>query len=765
MNNNKFTSGNEYCLRKLFENNTKIIIPDLQRDYCWGDNAYVVSSDKKPRELVSGFINNIVELYNENKELKTTLGLIYGYEQPHNHIQICDGQQRLTTLFLLLGYINIKTEGAFSDYIISQKEMNDDYEPHLQYAIRESTLYFLSDLSKNIFIERKTNIGDIKQASWYFNEYEQDASIQSMIAALVTIDKYFENLELDYEALGIFILDNLRVLYYDMENRSRGEETYVIINTTGEPLSASENIKPILLGKLSLDKITEYSNQWEEREDWFWQNKGNDKTADIGMQEFFVWYWQIGLIQENSWIGEKKIPLNPKDLFLNPPKRLTENVNEEKPSIANYIKFKELDNLHKYFKGLKELVKKISDSNSTNSTELQQLLLSISQKKNNTTLDNEPAVWNWLRHAELDIVLPLITLVAESKNQECKMLYPFMRRLRKNRYDSIWGKNGNEQSRRGKNYMDWRYLIQIINQTTDDNLLTVDVNTLNISKIPNVNMPEWYNDDERKKDVLRSRLPQIDEMENMENNEFLMGDLTPLWQTKEIEGKELEVGTILKRWELLKKICNSLDESTDDDVQFSNWFRLYRLVSGLIELHHIDYCTWDLEGCYYSMKPDTPWWIESKEIGNLIESENPISYIKEYVKNKTESFIRNPSDCKELVISWVTIKTIQAEKGEYLINLRNDRAISAFLDIKKNYIVPMEEFHWGNVICGYSYNYTVSPARDKDNWDTKSNLDSPITSLAFIENYYNRAKDVIDNETICKGDEEVRSLIEDFFCE
>ena len=57
-------------------------------------------------------------------------------------------------------------------------------------------------------------------------------------------------------------------------------------------------------------------------------------TADIGMQEFFVWYWQIGLIQENSWIGENKIPLNPKDLFLNAPKRLTENVNEVKLSIG-----------------------------------------------------------------------------------------------------------------------------------------------------------------------------------------------------------------------------------------------------------------------------------------------------------------------------------------------------------------------------------------------------------------------------------------------
>lgn len=757
MNNNKLTSGNEYCLRELFGNNTKIIIPDLQRDYCWGDNAYVVSSDKKPRELVSGFINNIVELYKENKELKTTLGLIYGYEQPHNHIQICDGQQRLTTLFLLVGYINIRTQGAFNNYIISEEEMNDDYEPHLQYAIRESTLYFLSDLSKNIFIERKTNISDIKQTSWYFNEYEQDASIQSMIAALTTIDKYFENLELDYETLGNFILNNLKVLYYDMENRSRGEETYVIINTTGEPLSASENIKPILLGKLSQDKKTKYSNQWEEREDWFWQNKGKDKSADIGMHEFFVWYWQIGLMQENSWIGDNKMPLNPKELFLNAPKRLTESVNEVKFSAVNYTKFKDLDNLNKYFKALQKLVEEIC-----NSTKLQQLLLSISQKKNNV-LDNNPAVWNWLRHAELDIVLPLITLIAE---HGCKMLYPFARRLRKNRYDSIWGKRGNEQSRRGKNYIDWRYLVQIINQTTDDNLMTVDTNTLNISKIPNVNLPEWYNDDEQKKDLLKeipdNQLPSIEEMED---NEYLMGDLIPLWQTKNMDDKGLETEAILKRWNLLKEICDSLDnKSAVANAQFSNWFRLYRLVSGMINVHHIDYCKWNFEGCYYSMKPDTPWWIESKEINNLMECDAPIHYMKEYIKDKIKSFIYEPSDHKELIISWITIKTFQADKENFLINLWNDRAISAFLDLEKNYIIPMDTFHWGNVLCGYSYSNAISiyPARDQNNWEKKSNLDSPITSLSFIANYYNRTEDVINMETILNGDIQIKSLIDNY---
>lgn len=63
-----FISGNEYCLQELFGNDTKIIIPDLQRDYCWGDNAYTSSIDKKPRELVSYFVRNIMELYEEDRK-------------------------------------------------------------------------------------------------------------------------------------------------------------------------------------------------------------------------------------------------------------------------------------------------------------------------------------------------------------------------------------------------------------------------------------------------------------------------------------------------------------------------------------------------------------------------------------------------------------------------------------------------------------------------------------------------------------------------
>lgn len=745
-----FISGNEYSLQELFGNDTKIIIPDLQRDYCWGDNAYTSSRDRKPRELVSDFVKNIMELYEEDREKIVTLGLVYGYEQPHNHIQICDGQQRLTTLFLLLGFVNMNSQGKFNDYIISKKEMQDDYEPHLQYAIRESTLYFLSDLAKKVFIDHSTYVTQIAEADWYFNEYDQDASIQSMIAALETINSFFSAYQdFDYESFGEFLLRNLRVLYYDMENRSRGEETYVVINTTGEPLSATENIKPILLGNASFtdDERETYSRQWEEREDWFWQNRGDDKIADEGMYEFFMWYWQIGLLQENRWRDGHRLPLDIRELFISGPKKTTENAESENPDISNYNKFRSLDNLNKYFNALKSLVREIL------STPALQKTLSSTMKKNDIPFDSQANTWKWLRASDSDIVLPLISFMAENGNTS--LLPEFVKRLRKNHFDGIWAKNGNEQSRRGKNYMDWRYIIQIINQTTDADLLKADIATLDLSKIPNTNIPVWYNEDERQKEILASQSIPVEEMED---NEFLMGDLTPLWSESSTPD------TVRKRWETLKRICNVFDmDKAVNDIAFSNWFRLYRLTAGLVEYGHIDYCLWTFEGIYYSRKPNSPWWIESHAIERLMEQDRPLTFMKDAVRQKAKSFIHKPSTHQELLLGWMTIKTILADKGDYLINYWNERALSAYIEMKDNYIYQTDEFHWGNVMCGYSYKYAVFPARNEGNWNNQGNLDSPLLSRPFIPDYYHRNKNIDDWKEIYAIDIQIKDILDAFF--
>ena len=755
-----FISGNEYSLSDLFGGDTKVIIPDLQRDYCWGDKAVVDVKTKKTRELVTDFVKNIIDLFENESNTILTMGLVYGYEQPHNHIQICDGQQRLTTLFLLMGVINTKAGGYFDDYIISREERNDDFEPHLQYAIRESTLYFLSDLARNVFISHNTSIQDIKSSNWYFNEYDFDASIQSMISALQRIDDALkDNDHIDFVDFGKFVLNNLKVLYYDMENRSRGEETYVVINTTGEPLSSTENIKPILLGRSSLSdlEIETYSDQWEDREEWFWQNRGKDNTADNGLNEFFIWYWQIGLMQEKAWKDGKPISLNPRELFVNAPTKITENANEIKLSLDNYNKFCSLDNINKYFLALKKLVNAIVED-----SELRCVLLSMQVKKkdSNISLSNTDSVWNWLRKCDLDIVLPLITLLAE--HQGTQLLVPFTRRLRRNYFDSVWSKNGQgEMTRRSNSKMDWRYLVQIINQTSDENLLNVNVSELSITKIPLIPLPVWYDEEEQIKDKFRKDGYAVS-VNEWEDNEYLMGDITPLW--KSFDAATITYEMVLDRFKRINQLCNVLHKSRtqESDYELANWFRLFRVVSGLVYFGHIPNCSSEFEGCYFSKRPSSPWWLESAQIERLLESTDMVSYIKNYVFQKVKDFIKSPTDHIELIKSWLTIKTLKASSEGYLLDYFSDRAVSAYKNLPDNYILPSDSFSWGNVLLGYSWSYTIFPARNEYNWNVREYLDSPLYAIDFIEDYYNKDKHHLSEEDRTSMNNYIIALIDQF---
>lgn len=293
-----FITGETYTLAELFSEETQVIIPDLQRDYCWGGDNNTKATGRG--KLVSDFVNNLIKQYNKDKET-LNLGLLYGYEVPANHIQLCDGQQRVTTLFLLLGMIN-KHTNTLQQHLISDFEYkHDDKEPYLKYAIRESSLYFLSDLVCNFFINNTDAVEDIRKADWYFQNYDLDPSIQSMINALGIIENLLKNESIDLMSFGDWLLYKLTFMYVDMETRKNGEETFVIINTTGEPLSATENLKPLVIDAEINTSVQDVGSKWEEIETWFWQHRSNNNdTADAGFNEFLRWVTMLVSVNDKS---------------------------------------------------------------------------------------------------------------------------------------------------------------------------------------------------------------------------------------------------------------------------------------------------------------------------------------------------------------------------------------------------------------------------------------------------------------------------------
>ena len=51
-----FITGETYTLAELFSGNRRIVIPDLQRDYCWGDETNIKATGEVG-DLVFDFVN------------------------------------------------------------------------------------------------------------------------------------------------------------------------------------------------------------------------------------------------------------------------------------------------------------------------------------------------------------------------------------------------------------------------------------------------------------------------------------------------------------------------------------------------------------------------------------------------------------------------------------------------------------------------------------------------------------------------------------
>ena len=323
---NKLFSGNTYSLKEIFSGeNDKIIIPDLQRDYCWG-NPYSKDSEES---LVDSFLDSVLGLFKQNPDKDITMGLIYGYydELKPYHLQLCDGQQRLTTLFLIMGVINRSVNNRYRELLISNFELNeDDKEPHLLYGIRESSLYFLSDLCTHYFLDSQIIYNDIKTQYWFLNSYDQDPTILSILRALETITNRLKDIDA-LEALGDFLQGNLKFLFYDMNDRQNGEETFVVINTTGEPLSANQNLKPLIIlenpdyvrkvfDSNGVETEHDTAEDWEEMETWFWKHRRlNDAdTSTEGMLAFLHCVRVLESVSEADWhhtidISDDKFPV------------------------------------------------------------------------------------------------------------------------------------------------------------------------------------------------------------------------------------------------------------------------------------------------------------------------------------------------------------------------------------------------------------------------------------------------------------------------
>ncbi|MFD1899379.1 DUF262 domain-containing protein [Enterococcus termitis] len=91
---------NKQSVKQLLETgkNQKFVIPEYQRPYAWSD------------EQIQTLFDDLVEYTENNNESTYFLGTIVSYENDNNEQEIIDGQQRITSLFLLLRALYAKLQ-------------------------------------------------------------------------------------------------------------------------------------------------------------------------------------------------------------------------------------------------------------------------------------------------------------------------------------------------------------------------------------------------------------------------------------------------------------------------------------------------------------------------------------------------------------------------------------------------------------------------------------------------------------------------------
>ena len=294
-----------------------IFIPKIQRDY--------VQYRKSNEANLNGLLEKLVVALKENKEIN--LNFIYGYcektkinpntdsENMLNVFIPIDGQQRLTTLFLLHYYVFSKSHKGV-----------DELKNKLIYDTRESTNEFIKlllDKSKDIFDDDVSKSIDekIKNYSWYCSEWDYDASIKSMLLVLGKIKDAFENEKVnDFDCYAQKLSTGCPIMFMIMEiDVKYGNELYIKMNARGKQLTPFENFKADLLGYLKNEKVN-WVNDIANGLDETWQNKffnlwkkdfkndlgGEMAYIDLFFKKFFHYFITNYYLLNGTEVNEEK---------------------------------------------------------------------------------------------------------------------------------------------------------------------------------------------------------------------------------------------------------------------------------------------------------------------------------------------------------------------------------------------------------------------------------------------------------------------------
>lgn len=280
-----------------FINEYKIEIPIIQRDYAQGRLG--------KENMRKNFLGDMKKALDSGQKMK--LDFVYGSAE-QKKLNPLDGQQRLTTLWLLHWYIALRA-GKINEVSETLKKFS--------YETRISSREFCKELCKDQFVGFDGNdiVKFITKQTWFYSAWKQDPTIQSMLRMLggtKITDKNGDDITDGIEELfkdccsfddywERLTTKNIIVFYHlPLDDFGLSDDLYIKMNARGKQLTNFENFKADLIGYISnqydLENDKNRKNEWGGLLDstegipikfdttWtniFWNNRSDNKIDEI----------------------------------------------------------------------------------------------------------------------------------------------------------------------------------------------------------------------------------------------------------------------------------------------------------------------------------------------------------------------------------------------------------------------------------------------------------------------------------------------------
>jgi hypothetical protein len=246
----------------------RIEIPLFQRDYAQGRTTAAV------KDIRANFLDVLFRALSGGSPEPVSLDFVYG-ELELGTLRPLDGQQRLTTLFLLHWYLASRAGQLDGEHRWKR----------FSYATRPSARLFCKRLVDSPLPAADCRPSDwIVDQPWYLYVWRHDPTIQSMIVMIDAIDDRFKSIDVELAWARLTDQDEPAIAFLLLSLTEMGsvEDLYIKMNSRGKLLTEFETFKAHFERSIeSADRADEFALKVDTTwSDLLWEMRGDDDLID-----------------------------------------------------------------------------------------------------------------------------------------------------------------------------------------------------------------------------------------------------------------------------------------------------------------------------------------------------------------------------------------------------------------------------------------------------------------------------------------------------